>query len=139
MLSCGTIGGGLEAEVMVMDQSVVHLHQYHTSNRFTYRIYRIPTASQSRSTHHAVGHQSSLQKTSQDIGGMVLVVRDPGQAGVEGHHDERELGQRAQQAGAVPGETGLQVKLGGAKTRDLLASGGRDACGGERRRTPTTR
>lgn len=46
---------------------------------------------------------------------MVFVVRDPGQAGVEGHHDERELGQRAQQARSVPGETGLQVKLEGKR------------------------
>lgn len=51
---------------------------------------------------------------------MVLVVRDPGQAGVEGHHDERELGQRAQQARAVPGETGLQVKLGEAKKKNRI-------------------
>lgn len=48
---------------------------------------------------------------------MMLVVRDPGQAGVEGHHDERELGQRAQQACAVPGETRLQIKLGKKKNK----------------------
>lgn len=51
---------------------------------------------------------------------MVLVVGDSGQAGVEGHHDERELGQGAQQARSVPGEPGLQVKLGGAKRWDLM-------------------
>lgn len=61
---------------------------------------------------------------------MVLVVGDPGQAGVEGHHDERELGQRAQQAGAAPGEAGLQVKLGGKKekkTKSFVSSGGGEA------------
>lgn len=61
---------------------------------------------------------------------MVLVVGDPGQAGVEGHHDERELGQRAQQAGATPGEAGLQVKLGGKnkkKKQSLVPSGGGEA------------
>lgn len=41
----------------------------------------------------------------------MLVVGDPGQSGVERHHDERELGERAQQARSVPGETGLQVQL----------------------------
>lgn len=58
---------------------------------------------------------------------MVLVVRDAGQAGVEGHHDECELGQGAQQARALPGETGLQVKLGGAKKeiKPELAAGWR--------------
>lgn len=56
---------------------------------------------------------------------MVLVVGDPGQAGVEGHHDERELGQRAQQARSVPGEPGLQVKLG-VGGWDLVPSGGKE-------------
>lgn len=41
----------------------------------------------------------------------MLVVGHPGQASVEGHHDEGELGERAQQPGAVPGEAGLKVKL----------------------------
>lgn len=42
---------------------------------------------------------------------MVLVIGDAGQARVEGHHDEGELGQRAQQTSSVPRETRLQVKL----------------------------
>lgn len=64
-----------------------------------------------RSTHYAVGHQGALYKTNQDVSGVVLVIGDSGQAGVEGHHNEGELGQRAQQARSVPSETGLQVKL----------------------------
>lgn len=64
-----------------------------------------------RSTHYAVGHQGSLDKTRQNISGVVLVVRHPGQAGVKRHHDEGELGQRAQQTRSVPSETRLQVKL----------------------------
>lgn len=64
-----------------------------------------------RSTHYAVGHQGSLDKTRQDISGVVLVVRHPGQAGVKRHHNEGELGQRAQQTRSVPRETRLQVKL----------------------------
>lgn len=69
------------------------------------------TILQNRTTHYAVGHQGSLYKTRQDISGVVLVVRDPGQAGVKRHHDEGELGQRTQQASSVPSETRLQVKL----------------------------
>lgn len=38
------------------------------------------------------------------------MIGNTGQAGVERHHDEGELGQRSQQAGSVPGETRLQVK-----------------------------
>lgn len=91
---------------------MVYPHQYQTVLPDPYCF---TEPAQRRSTHYAVGHQGSLDETSQDIGGMVLVVRHPGQAGVEGHHDERELGERAQQARAVPGETGLQVKLGEAK------------------------
>lgn len=41
---------------------------------------------------------------------MVLVIGHSGQARVEGHHDEGELGQRAQQSGPVPGEARLEVK-----------------------------
>lgn len=41
---------------------------------------------------------------------MVFVVGHPGQTSVEGHHDEGELGQRAEQPGSVPSEAGLQVK-----------------------------
>lgn len=52
-----------------------------------------------------------MDKTRQDIRGVVLVVRDPGQAGVKRHHNEGELGQRAQQPRSVPSETRLQVKL----------------------------
>lgn len=63
------------------------------------------------STHYAVGHQGALDETRQHVGGVVLVVGHPGQASVKGHHDERELGERAQQPGAVPGEAGLKVKL----------------------------
>lgn len=62
-------------------------------------------------THDAVGHQGPLDEPNQDVRGMVLVVRHSGQASVEGHHDEGELGQRAQQAGSMPGETRLQVEL----------------------------
>lgn len=64
-----------------------------------------------RTTHYAVGHQGSLHKTRQHISGVVLVVRDAGQARVERHHDEGELGQRAQQASSGPSEARLQVKL----------------------------
>lgn len=39
------------------------------------------------------------------------MIGDTGQAGVERHHDEGELGEGAQQAGSMPGETRLQVKL----------------------------
>lgn len=60
--------------------------------------------------YYAIGHQGSLHKTRQDISGVVLVIRDTGQAGVERHHDEGELGQRAQQASSMPSETRLQVK-----------------------------
>lgn len=62
-------------------------------------------------THYTVGHKGSLYKTRQDISGMVLVIRDTRQAGVKRHHDEGKLGQGAQQAGSMPGETRLQVKL----------------------------
>lgn len=60
--------------------------------------------------HYAVGHQGSLNKSCQNISGVVFVIRHTGQAGVERHHDECKLGQGAQQAGAVPVETRLQVK-----------------------------
>lgn len=50
----------------------------------------------------ADGHQGALKEPGQDIGGVVLVVGHPGQASVEGYHDEGELGQWAQQAGSVP-------------------------------------
>lgn len=62
-------------------------------------------------TYYAVGHQGSLHKPGQDISGMVLVIGDTRQAGVERHHDEGKLGQRAQQASSMPSETRLQVKL----------------------------
>lgn len=42
---------------------------------------------------------------------MMLVIGDTGQAGVEGHHDEGELRQGAQQTGSVPTEARLQVEL----------------------------
>lgn len=70
---------------------------------------------------------------------MVLVVRDPGQARVERHHDERELGQGAQQARSVPGETGLQVKLEGRGGGVYCGVGGEEGERGDRRRTLTTR
>lgn len=60
--------------------------------------------------HDAVCHQRSLDKSSQDVSGVVLVIRHSGQARVEGHHDEGKLGQWAKQAGSVPSEAGLQVK-----------------------------
>lgn len=60
--------------------------------------------------YYAVGHDCSLHETSQHISGMVLVIRHTGQAGVERHHDEGELGQRAQQASSMPREPRLQVK-----------------------------
>ena len=62
-------------------------------------------------THDAVGNQGSLYKAGQHVSGVVLVVRHAGQAGVEGQHNQGELGQGAQRAGAVPGEPGLQVEL----------------------------
>lgn len=62
-------------------------------------------------THHAVSHQGSLCKACQHVGGVVLVVRHAGQAGVERHHDEGELQQGTEQAGSLPRESGLQIKL----------------------------
>lgn len=41
----------------------------------------------------------------------MLVVRHAGQAGVERHHDEGELQQGTEQAGSLPRESGLQIKL----------------------------
>ena len=71
----------------------------------------------SSSTHHAVSHQGSLCKACQHIGGVMLVVRHAGQAGVKRHHDERELQQGTEQAGALPREPGLQIKLRGKREK----------------------
>lgn len=48
---------------------------------------------------------------------MVLVIGDAGQAGVEGHHQQGELQQWAEEAGATPREPGLEIELeeGGEK------------------------
>lgn len=62
-------------------------------------------------THHAVSHQGPLCKACQHVGGVVLVVGDAGQPGVKRHHDEGELQQGTQQAGPLPRESGLQIKL----------------------------
>lgn len=48
------------------------------------------------------GDQGTLKEPGQDIGGVVLVIGHPGQASVEGYHDEGELDQRTQQAGSAP-------------------------------------
>lgn len=62
-------------------------------------------------THNAIRHQSSLKEAGQHVGGVMLVVGDAGQAGVEGHHQKSELDQGPQQPSAMPGETRLQVEL----------------------------
>jgi hypothetical protein len=54
-----------------------------------------------------------LNKSCQDIAGMVLMVRYAGQSCVEGHHDQGELQKGPEQAGTSPGEAGLQVQLEG--------------------------
>lgn len=58
-------------------------------------------------THYAVGHQGSLYEAGQDVGGVVLVVGDTRQASVEGHHQQGELEQRAEETSATPREPGL--------------------------------
>lgn len=68
-------------------------------------------------THYAVGHQGSLHKACQDVGRVVLVVGDTRQAGVEGHHQQGELQQRAEEASTAPCEPGLQVELEGEGRR----------------------
>lgn len=50
----------------------------------------------------------------------MFVVGHPRQTSVEGHHDEGELGQGAQQTGSVPSEARLQVKLYNNKKRFML-------------------
>lgn len=66
-------------------------------------------------THHAVSHQGSLCKARQHVGGVMLVVRHTGQAGVKCHHDEGELEEGTEQAGSLPRESGLQIKLPGKR------------------------
>ena len=56
-------------------------------------------------TYNTISHQGSLKETGQHVGGVVLVVGDAGQTGVEGHHQQGELHQRPQQPSAMPGET----------------------------------
>lgn len=45
----------------------------------------------------------------------MLVVRHTGQAGVKCHHDEGELEEGTEQAGSLPRESGLQIKLPGKR------------------------
>lgn len=66
-------------------------------------------------THYAVGHQGSLHKACQDVGRVVLVVGDAGQTGVEGHHQQGELEQWAEETSSAPGKPGLDVKLQNTK------------------------
>ena len=75
-------------------------------------------------TYDAVGHQGSLGKACQDVSGVVLVVRDTGQAGVERHHDEGELGERPEETGTAPGEPRLEVELGGVGERGRMNTKG---------------
>lgn len=72
-------------------------------------------------THHAVSHQGSLCKARQHIGGVMLVVRHTGQAGVKRHHDEGELEEGTEQAGSLPRESGLQIKLWGREENKKVA------------------
>lgn len=62
-------------------------------------------------THHTISHQGSLCKARQHVGGVMLVVRHAGQAGVKRHHDEGELEEGTEQAGSFPRESGLQIEL----------------------------
>lgn len=68
-------------------------------------------------TYYAAGHQSALSKSCQDIAGMVLVVRYPGQSCVKGHHEQGELQEGPEQTGTSPSEAGLQVQLEGGDKR----------------------
>lgn len=62
-------------------------------------------------TYHPVCSEPPLDEARDDVRGVVTVVRDAGQAGVDGNHDQEELYQWAQQACSTPRQPRLQVKL----------------------------
>lgn len=64
-----------------------------------------------RCTYYAVAHQRSLYKASEHVSGMVLMVWNTRQTGVEGHHQKRELDQWPQETSSTPRKPRLQVEL----------------------------
>lgn len=53
-------------------------------------------------SYHPVCGERSLQVAGENVRGVVAVVGDPGEAGVDGYHHQQELQQRPQQPSPSP-------------------------------------
>lgn len=51
---------------------------------------------------HPVGSEASLDEAGENVGGVVPVVGDAAQSGVDGDHHQQELDQGTQQSGSSP-------------------------------------
>lgn len=53
-------------------------------------------------TYHPVCSEAPLDEACEDVRRVMTVVRNAGQAGVDGNHDQEELYQRTQQSCSTP-------------------------------------
>lgn len=74
-------------------------------------------------THNEDGNESPLQQPHQHVAPVVLVVRHPGVAHVDGEGDEEELDGGTQQPGPLPHQPGLHVELGSKEERNHPGQG----------------
>lgn len=76
-------------------------------------------------THDEDGNEGPLEQPRQHIAPVVLVVRHPGVAHIDGEGDEEELDGGAQQPGPLPHQPGLHIELG--RKRGAISNAGAPA------------